>query len=145
MDGKIRIDNGSKRIEVNDNGDYIILPMGDRSFPARYFKMVSNMNAALDAAAVEAEKLDAEYEGRTDTPEYQVALREFECETYGTVIKEIDNLFGEDTCKKVFGDIVPEIDLYFDFLNQLKPYFEAHAATRAEKMQKYSAERLGNA
>lgn len=145
MDGKIRVDNGSKRIEVNDNGDYIILPMGDRSFPARYFRMAANMNVALDASSVEAEKLDAEYEGHNDTPEYYAALHEFECKTYSRVIQEIDNLFGEGTCRKVFGDIVPEMDLYFDFLAQLQPYFEAHAAVRAEKMQKYSAERLGNA
>ena len=37
---KIKINNGTKRIEVNDNGDFIELPMRDQSFPTRFFEFV---------------------------------------------------------------------------------------------------------
>ncbi len=52
---------------------------------------------------------------------------------------------GEGTCRKVFGDIVPSVDLYVDFINQLAPYFEKYGKERQKKlMQKYNPNRRGN-
>ena len=32
---RINFDNGNKKIEINDSGDFIIIPMADNSFPER--------------------------------------------------------------------------------------------------------------
>ena len=57
---------------------------------------------------------------------------------------EVDALFGPDTCRKVFGDIVPGIELFDDFFTQLMPYFEEYGKERAAKLNKYNAARTGN-
>lgn len=36
----IRIDTGAKRIEVNDDGEYITLNFADQSLPTRFFAML---------------------------------------------------------------------------------------------------------
>ena len=59
--------------------------------------------------------------------------------------ERVDGLLGEGTCRKVFGDIVPSVDLYVDFINQLAPYFEKYGKERQKKlMQKYNPNRRGN-
>ena len=39
----IRVQSAVKKIEVNDNGEYISLNLGDSSFPERFFAMVDNI------------------------------------------------------------------------------------------------------
>ena len=58
---------------------------------------------------------------------------------------EVDKLFGEGTCKKVFGDIAPGFDLFLDFFEQLTPYLQEFSRERTQCMSKYSADRIGNA
>ena len=59
--------------------------------------------------------------------------------------RKVDALFGPDTCRKVFGNIVPGTDLLIQFFEALTPYFEEHARAQQEKLGKYSAERTGGA
>ena len=65
-------------------------------------------------------------------------------EFHEDVMREVDALFGADTCRKVFGEIVPGIELFDDFFSQLLPYFEAYNRERAEKLGRYSAARTAN-
>lgn len=57
---------------------------------------------------------------------------------------KIDILFGEGTCRKVYGDILPSVDMHIELLTQLLPYFEEYAKKRREKMSRYDAGRMGN-
>lgn len=54
-----------------------------------------------------------------------------------TEMKErIDALFGDDVCKKVFGNIVPGMAAFSDFFDQLTPFMEEYGRERSEKNRK---------
>ena len=117
----IRVNTGAKRIEVNDNGDYITLNFGDNSMPNRFYAMIDRVNEKLGASVAEAEKIEAEHQRGDDG--YSRATAALWRRVHEDIRDEIDGFFGEGTCKKVFGDILPGIELYDDFFNQLIPYF----------------------
>lgn len=138
----IRVNTGAKRIEVNDNGDYIVLNLGDASFADRFFEMIDVIQEKVNAKTPKAKEIDeTTAEG---SEERHRAVAKLSREVYEEVMPEIERFFGPGTCKKVFGDIVPGIELYDDFFQQLMPYFEEFSKERAEKMKKYSANRTGN-
>lgn len=138
----IRVNTGAKKIEVNDNGDYIVLNFGDNSFPDRFFAMVDRIQERANASSPEAEKIAAEHEAGTEA--YLRASAAVWRKVHEDIMLEIDSFFGPGTCKKVFGDIVPGVELYDDFFHQLMPYFEEFGKERAQRLSKYSAARTGN-
>ena len=59
-------------------------------------------------------------------------------------MSDIDNMFGENACKKVFGDIIPNPYLIADFLDQLTPIAEQYMDARQKKIsERYSRNRKG--
>lgn len=138
----IRVATGAKRIEVNDDGDYIVLDFGDNSFPDRFFAMVDRVQERANEAAQEAEKIDTQHEKGSEG--YMRAAATLWRKVHEDIMEEVDGFFGPGTCKKVFGNIVPGIELYDDFFSQLMPYFEQAGKERAQRMSKYSAARTGN-
>jgi len=138
----IRVNRGDKKIEVNDNGDYIVLNLSDSSFPDRFFSMVDRVQERADAAGEKAKEIEAKYEAGSEA--LIRATASLYRELHEGVMAEVDALFGQDTCKKVFGDIVPGIELFDDFFTQLMPYFEQFGKERAQRLSKYRADRTGN-
>lgn len=138
----IRVNNGAKKIEVNDNGDYIVLNFGDHSFPEKFFSLLDRVQ---DLAA-EAEPREKEIRARCQEGSLELMreLTALDGEVHRKISSEVDALFGPGTCRKVFGDIVPGVELYDDFFTQLLPYFQQFGEERARRMSKYSAERTGN-
>lgn len=138
----IRVQSAVKKIEVNDNGEYISLNLGDSSFPERFFAMVDNIQKRagdLQAQAAEiAEKCGSESEAAVKAA--ASLYREF----HQDIANEVDAMFGPKTCRKVFGDIVPSFEMFEDFFNQLVPYIQEYGRERAAKLSKYSAARTGN-
>jgi hypothetical protein len=126
----IRVNSGVKVIEVNDKGETISLPLSDDSFIKGFFGL---LNETKDKAAAISEK-------NGDVLETLDAVVEFDKD----VRDKIDVLMGENTCKKVFGDVLPSSDQFLDFFAQLRPIVESHVEKRAENMNKYSAERVGS-
>lgn len=127
---KINISSGVKRIEVNDAGEYITLPVGDDSFIQRFTSM-------MDEIQKQAEKLKMDEQDILGSMANLVAVDE-------SIKEKIESLFGEGTCRKVFGDILPGIDMFLEFFEQLLPFIEEHQKSRTEKMNKYSASRAGS-
>lgn len=142
----IRVDTGVKKIEVNDEGETISLNFADQSFPARYFAMVDEFEACQPEFQKEAEKLDQAFqEKQISDYEYSRGAASLSLKMHTFFKERVDGLFGADTCRKVFGDIVPSVDQYCDFMAQLAPYFEKYGKERQKKlMQKYSPKRKGN-
>lgn len=138
----IRVSTSVKKIEVNDNGDYITLNFSDNSFPDRFYGMLENIQNRANDVEAQATELEEKYgSDKAALARNQAALyRRF----HEDIMGEVDTLFGRGTCKKVFGDIVPGIELFEDFFTQLVPYFEEYGKDRAAKMSKYSANRTGN-
>ena len=138
----IRVSTSVKRIEVNDNGDYIELNFSDNSFPDRFYAMLESIQGRADDVQAKAAELEEKYGKDKDVlARNQAGLyRKFHEEIMG----DVDALFGPETCKKVFGDIVPGIELFDDFFTQLTPFFEEYGKERAAKLNKYSAGRTSN-
>ena len=140
----IRVNTGDKRIEVNDQGEFIILRFSDQSFPNRVFAMIDRVQAVADNAKAEEAALKEQCGGDTDSFTYMKALAEMNEKIHRSIMAEVDEVFGPETCRKVFGDIVPDLTLFEDFFNQMLPFFETFGKERAEKLKKYSASRMGN-
>lgn len=138
----IRVNSGAKRIEVNDSGDYIILNFSDSSFPDRFFTMLDHVQDQADEAEQRGKTLQEQYP--QNSMEGMRALSALYRELYEGIAAEVDALFGPDTCKKVFGEIVPDIELFDEFFTQLRPYIEEFGKERAQRLSKYSAARTGN-
>lgn len=122
------------RIEVNDDGDYIELNFGDADLPNRFMQLYSNLQTRLEKLKEDAAALEGDDKIKEQLEYYSTAHRE--------IMADIDNLLGEGTCKKVFGDIVPDVDLVRELFEQLIPIINKYSA-KFSPAQKYSAQRQG--
>ena len=137
----IRITRNIKRIEVNDQGECIVLDFDDLNLPYRYYNMLRKMEQDRIKFNEElAEKL----KGKTDE-EATAELIEAERRLNIYFRDAVDEVFGEGTCRKVYGDILPSIEMHMQLFDELRPYFEEEAKRRREKMNRYSARRTGDA
>lgn len=132
---KLRIDTGVRKIEVNDNGEYIMLQVADQSIPAKVKKFAK-------AVEVKAAKLSELTESENETDIEAAAELAYELDVFAKA--SIDDIFGDGTCKKVFGDIVPPFEMYIEFIEAIIPYFEAYNKERVQRLAKYSANRVGS-
>lgn len=140
----IRVDTGAKSIEVNDAGETIVLNFADQSFAPRFFAMVDEFNEKTGEFEAKAKKLDEDNAGLSEF-ESAKAVAAFNLEIHEFFKDRIDNLFGPDTCRKVFGPIVPGMECYTDFIEQLQPFFAKYGKEREAKIRKkYNATRKGN-
>lgn len=134
MENKIRVASGVKKIEVNDDGEFISLPVADDNFVVRFYRL-------MDGIGERAKEIGSEIPeyitGKIEAVEKVVAV---EKETK----REVDELFGDGTCRKVFGDILPSMDLFVEFFGSLLPFFEEYKQDRMRRMGKYGAERTGS-
>lgn len=138
----IRVNTAVKKIEVNDNGDYITLNFSDNSFPNRFYTMLEHIEQMAKDIEIREAEIRGKYEDDKDG--FNRAAIALYCEFHESIMNDVDALFGENTCKKVFGDIVPGIELFEEFFTQLTPYFEEYANDRAARLSRYSANRTGN-
>ncbi len=126
----IRVSSGTKKIEVNDDGEFILLPLGDDGFTRGFYNLLNDFQKRAEAVKLTDEDI-------TGSMDQIVKLN-------AEIAEKVDGLFGNGTCKKVFGDITPGIDMILDFFFQLLPFFEDAAKKRAERMNKYNAGRAGS-
>lgn len=128
---KIRVNSGIK-IEVNDDGDTITIPVEDMMFMDGFYGMIDKFTDA----STRLSNLQTD-----DTREQLSAVIE-ECKM---VTQEIDTLFGADCCKKVFGDIVPSPYVVMDFFDKIVPIIGKYANERQDRIaQKYNRNRQGS-
>ena len=137
---KIRITRNIKRIEVNDNGEFITLDFDDLNLPYRYYGMLKRLEKDRVKFAQELQEKLRDKTGMDSAEELVNAERELNIYFRDA----IDEVFGEGTCRKVYGDILPSIDMHLQFFDAIRPYFEEEAQRRRQKMNKYSAKRSGS-
>lgn len=137
---KIRITRNIKRIEVNDNGEFITLDFDDLNLPYRYYGMLKRLEKDRVKFAQELQEKLRDKTGMDSAEELVNAERDLNIYFRDA----IDEVFGEGTCRKVYGDILPSIDMHLQFFDAIRPYFEEEAQRRRQKMSKYSAKRSGS-
>lgn len=137
---KIRLQRNVKRIEVNDSGEFIELDFDDLNLPYRYYAMVRKFEKdRADFAAELAEKMEGS--SPEDTAD---DLIDAERRLNIYLRDAVDKVFGAGTCRKVYGDILPSVEMHLQFFDALRPYFEEEAKRRQQKMNKYRADRSGD-
>ena len=137
---KIRISRNIKRIEVNDNGEFITLDFDDLNLPYRFYAMLKRLEKDRIKFAQQLQERFKDKSGSDSTEE----LVEAEHDLNIYFRDAVDEVFGEGTCRKVYGDILPSIDMHLQFFDAIRPYFEEEAKRRRQKMSRYSAKRSGN-
>lgn len=129
---KIRVTTGIE-VEVNNHGDTITINAEDQNFSEQFYTLLDSMNKVQEYVNTDGFK-------RLDE---RKQLGEMISKTKG-IMQEIDNLFGVDTCKKVFGNIVPSPYVLALFFDQLVPLVNRYANERQQKIaQMYSRNRKG--
>lgn len=121
----LRIDNGIRVINVNDNGDTITLKLGDSEFQKKGIEI-------YDTLIKELKNLE---DITTETTENTQKIEEFRKH----IVKSIDEWIGNDTCYKIFGDISPSLDLITILFDELMPFIEDYNINREKRTQKITA------
>lgn len=133
---RINIPRNEKRIEVNDSGDYIVLPLGDQTFLPDILALIRDFRAyAIElqstAASVSGDRLDSIVE----TAERNATM----CRA---LADKVDGMFGDGACVKIFGVRVPGLEAFADFFGQLSPivqrFSEQQRNAALEKARKYT-------
>lgn len=139
----IRVKSGVKRIEVNDDGEYIEINFGD----ARFMRSLYSMLDGAQTEVKEAQKCEAEIREKfKDDEDAQTReLLQLNEKVLKGMVAGFDSALGKDTCKKVFGDIIPTVYMFQDFMDQLLPILEEGQREQQERQMKYSPNRRANA
>lgn len=150
--GELRVDNGLRKVKVNDQGEYIEFSVNDSTF----FDRFADLLAWVTKKHREIERHEAEnVKSLRDTEEDEAEQSDFDAEVirdlakrrtefYRECCQKLDILFGEGCCRKVFGDVVPDDLLIEDFLEQITPILEKLGKERNDKLSlKYNRNRKG--
>ncbi|EOT29499.1 hypothetical protein C805_00083 [Eubacterium sp. 14-2] len=144
----LRVDNGIRKIEVNDNGDCIEFSVSDGGF----FKGFSELLQWFDDQKTQQEIKEAEeqgnevvsYDGKEinyETLRNVVIIRE---NLSKEVCKKIDNIFGDFASEKIFGKIIPDMFSIAEFFEKISPFIEKYAKERNQTIsKKYNKNRKG--
>lgn len=123
---RISFDNGDKRVEINDSGDYIVIPMGDNTFPQRVIEFSKKAEEQYNIL------LEKEKELRGSDVEIISNMRAGILLNVGLLF---DGLFGDGSCKKVFGNLAPSMDIMVSFMEQIAPLVNKFATERQSEIE----------
>lgn len=128
----IRVNRGIV-VNVNDNGDTITIPVEDQQFIDRFYRLIDKLDkisAEMNSDAVKA------LETRSQVQKLMELTKD--------LMEDIDEMFGEGCCRKVFGDMIPSPYLLADFFEQLTPVAEQYMDERQKFIaKKYNRNRKG--
>lgn len=145
---KIKINSGLKKIEVNDNGEYITVNLSDNTFFESFNNFMDWMDAKQEYIAEKEKALQEKYADQKPG-EINIKLMTEESALYKEVCDEasakLDGMFGAGCMKKVYPDVEsPRFDLIIEFLDEVSPLLKKFAAERNQYINtKYNRNRKG--
>lgn len=120
-------------VNVNDDGDTITINVEDQSFIDKLFGFYNRIDSVAN------EMNTPEMEEKSEREQLDSVI-----EKTKEIMKDIDGMFGDNACKKVFGDIIPSPYLIADFLDQLVPIANQYMDERQKKIaERYNRKRKG--
>ncbi len=135
---KISVAREEKRIQVNDQGEFIIIPLGDQAFMAELLELVQSFSGMESSYQAGLDKINAM---PTSTQAEQVdrcaAACKFNADTCRNLMEKIDQLFKDDVCRKVFGPGIPGLFEFAQFFRQLAPIVKKAQEERTAHVRKY--------
>lgn len=144
----LRIDNGIKQINVNDEGECIEFSIVSNDFFRAFFdllrwfddqenrKEIKEMEEQSDkVVSDDGEKVD--YDAANNVLNIRDQISKEACE-------KIDNIFGLEASRKIFGSVIPDMYMIADFFEQISPLIEKYQKERSQTInKKYSKNRKG--
>ena len=121
----IRVDSGIKRIEVNDAGEYISFSLNDAGFFDRFGALIKWLNEQNEKIQTLEDPDKAE-----DRTAAIVELAHARAELFKGFGEKIDDIFGPEATRKIFGGIIPDEVMIAEFFSQISPIIEKFAAER---------------
>lgn len=144
----LRIDNGIKKIEVNDAGEYIEFSVADNNFFRAFSGLIQwfdeqerrqdikDMEEQRDKVVSEDGK-NINYDALNNILDIRDKISKEACD-------KIDAIFGLEASQKIFGSVVPNMDLITDFFEKITPFIEKYAKDRNQTIsKKYNKNRKG--
>lgn len=120
------------KIELNDEGDHIVISTGDNTFFDRFtagFLQIADEAASLPGIYYGIKKKYGCMQGRSI--DKIVDKAKVDAEFSEKAIKIIDNIFGKGTLKKYFRqlyeeipDFLPDAECFADFFKKISPVME---------------------
>lgn len=142
----LRINSNIKTIEVNDAGECISIPIGDTTFFERFGNIIKYFEQKKEEMDRQEKELSEKYEGKPEDDIERVmdAVRYYSA-LCREVCDELDKLFGEGCCRKVFVGIeAPGVELIVDFFEQITPLLQKYFNERNQQINaKYNQARKG--
>lgn len=137
MADSIRIKRKAKKIEVNDAGEYILLPLDSEYFIRDFYKSLDDLHKNLGSFKTEGVAEDDIVSGLDKVVELDDAIH-----------AKIEHWFGDGACQKIFGDYPPGISMYTEFFESLLPFLEEYKdeihREQEARLNKYGASRTGS-
>lgn len=144
----LRIDNGTKKIDVNDAGEYIEFSIVNNDFFRAFFdllrwfddqenrKEIKEIDEQSDKVASE-DGTEINYDAANNVLDLRDKISKEACE-------KIDNIFGDEASRKIFGGVVPDMYMIADFFEKISPLIEKYQKERSQTInKKYSKSRKG--
>lgn len=151
--GKISLDTGVRKIEVNDKGEYISFSINDTGFTDKYAEMLKWFDEKQKSIAAYSTEFERKYkyvsrkneDGSVDVnTDAVLELANMQHDTSAQICKMIDELFGEDSCRKVFGNITPDMEVIANFFEQISPLVQKAKQERMNRFERrYDSNRKG--
>ena len=142
--GKLELaHSGLYEIEVNDNGDTIVLDAEDIELPLKLNKMLEDCEKAEKKAILQSKVIDkkkVEQKGLiTNHDEEYVKLYK---QAYTELRKAIDGFLGEGACQKIFGRR-NYLSMWKDLMEALNPHLQKIGALQ-NNTKDIIAQKYGN-
>ncbi len=134
MSDKISVNSGVKVIEVNDQGETISLPLGDPAFTHGLVELMQLFSVKSGEIAQACKNIDISAVAAAKAEQLSV-VASLNLKVCTEMKERVDALFGDDVCRKVFGNIIPGMAAFSDFFDQLAPFIEEYGRERESKLR----------
>ena len=133
----LNISRQAKKIKVNDRGDYITLNFGDQRFIPELLALMDELTKSQPDNIARSAEIDAMPEGTREESLAKIAANAaFNLELCTYLQRRVDEIFRDDVCRKVFGDVVPSLDAFYEFFDQLGEVIRGFKRELDEDLQK---------
>lgn len=116
----LSVNRNIKRIKVNEAGEFISLDFDDQGMIPRLLDLMEEFEKEAD---IHAERLADIGEMPEETQDERnakiVAAATLNLEVCSKMKTAVDDAFGDQVCRKVFGDIIPSVEAFAEFFAQL--------------------------
>lgn len=131
-------------IEVNDEHETISIDPNDRRFVANIMGFVKTLRDCMSELQERANTLKLKAETEPDNAIIEAI--EYESTISNKAAKELDSIFGEGACDKIFGKgVAPSLDMINDFFTQIVPFIQKALEKRNRSIgNKYAPKRGGS-